>query len=62
MKGLVTEKHWQDIETTFPGIHQFYDNMDYPPKTFLELWEAFVHARQITHQTTISPLEKKAYS
>ena len=59
MKGMIRDKHWEDIETNFPGMRRFYDNLNQPPETFLELWYAFLNANTLSHKQTISDFKKK---
>ena len=38
MEGFITETHWEYIEEVYPGLREFYDELDTKPKTFLELF------------------------
>lgn len=46
MRGLITEKHWEQIEKTFPGICAYYDCLvkkrEMIPHTFLDLEQDFL--------------------
>jgi len=52
---MITDEHWEEIENTFPGMHQFYIQMEKPPVSFIELWHAFLEAGKLSHKTTLSP-------
>jgi hypothetical protein len=42
MRGLITERDFQQAEVAFPGIEQFYRQLTHKPRTFLELVWQFV--------------------
>lgn len=37
MRGFITEQHFEQAETEFPGIRQLYLSCEVKPRTFLEL-------------------------
>ena len=52
MQGLITERHFESAEKTFPGIREFYRALRCKPATFLELvWEYERHAARPSERT-----------
>ena len=43
LRGLITEKDFEECECAFPGISRYYRELKVKPETFLELLWAFVH-------------------
>lgn len=41
MRGVITSRHWRQIERTFPGLHLFYSHLPRKPRTFLALLELY---------------------
>lgn len=37
MRGYITEQHFEQAETEFPGIRRFYLSCEVKPRTFLDL-------------------------
>ncbi len=49
MLGLITEKDWEQINQTFPGIRAFYEKIGgRKPKTFLELQWLFLNQKRFS--------------
>jgi hypothetical protein len=43
MRGFITDVDCQTIDEEFPGIWQYYEELEEKPCTFLELWWSFIH-------------------
>jgi hypothetical protein len=43
MRGMITERDFEECECTFPGIIRYYRELKVKPETFLELWWGFIH-------------------
>jgi hypothetical protein len=41
--GFITEREFEEAETEFPGIVQLYRDLEQKPKTFLDLFEHYIH-------------------
>jgi hypothetical protein len=42
MRGLVTERDFEEAEACFPGIVRFYRQMPQKPRTFLDLMRLYL--------------------
>lgn len=62
MKGLIQDKHWQEIETNFPGMHQYYLELPERPETFLDLLRDFLESNSISHKSTTTDQVSKMTS
>jgi len=43
MLGFITERDFEKAEAEFPGIVRLFSSLDKKPKTFLDLFELYVH-------------------
>jgi hypothetical protein len=43
MRGMITERDFEECECAFPGIVRYYREMKEKPETFLELLWSFLH-------------------
>jgi hypothetical protein len=43
MLGFITERDFEEAETEFPGIVQLFRSLEQKPKTFLDLYERYIH-------------------
>jgi hypothetical protein len=43
MRGVITERDFEECECAFPGIVRYYRELKVKPETFLELLWGFIH-------------------
>ena len=43
MQGFITERDFREAEAEFPGIVQLFAELERKPRTFLELFELYIH-------------------
>ncbi len=43
MRGMITERDFEECECAFPGIVRYYRELQVKPETFLELLWGFIH-------------------
>jgi hypothetical protein len=43
MLGFITERDFEKAEAEFPGIVRLFSRLEKKPKTFLDLFELYVH-------------------
>lgn len=43
MQGFITERDFREAEAEFPGIVQLFSGLEKKPRTFLELFELYIH-------------------
>lgn len=43
MRGMITERDFEECECAFPGIVGYYRELQVKPETFLELLWGFIH-------------------
>lgn len=43
MRGMITERDFEECECAFPGIVRYYRELKVKPETFLELLWGFIH-------------------
>jgi hypothetical protein len=53
MLGFITERELDEAETEFPGIVQLFRDLDQKPKTFLDLFERYIHSDHPLHTAAL---------
>jgi hypothetical protein len=60
MRGLITERDFEAAETEFPGIAELFRNLEQKPKTFLDLFERYIHCDQPLQCTAATVASERA--
>jgi hypothetical protein len=55
MQGFITEREFEEAEAEFPGIVQLFRGLEQKPKTFLDLFERYIHRDHRVHRPLVPP-------
>ena len=61
MRGMITERDFEECECAFPGIVRYYRELKVKPETFLELLWGFIH-RECACSETVAVAPRPAIS
>lgn len=61
MRGMITERDFEECECAFPGIVRYYRELKVKPETFLELLWDFIN-RECTCSETVAVAARPAIS